>query len=1076
MAETAKPNFFLRRPVLSGVISILITLVGALALKVLPIAQYPDLVPPTVNVSVAYPGASAETIAATVLAPLEVNINGVENMLYMTSTASSGSGTGTINVYFSLGTNPDMALVNVNNKVNLAQTLLPEEVRRQGVSVVKRSPSMLQVFSFFSPDGRYDDVYIHNWLQTNVVDELKRVEGVGDCQVFGQMDYAMRIWLQPDKLAKYGLTPAQVTQAIRNQNSQFAPGRLGDSPTVRGTDLTWQIDTQGRLVSPSEFGEIIIASGENSAMLRLKDVARIELGGKDYSVSSKFNGKISRMGAVYLLPGANAIATGDRVTARLGEIAKTLPDGLEFKLVVDTNDFVMESIHEVISTLIEAMILVFIVVYVFLQNWRATLIPCIAVPVSVIGTFAGMYALGYSINTLTLFGLVLAIGIVVDDAIVVLENVERIMSTYHLPPKEATAKAMSEVTAPVIAIVLVLCAVFVPVSFMGGLAGQMYRQFAITISVSVVLSGIVALTLTPALCALLLKPHQEGHVPAKPFAVFNYAFARVTHSYLRVVRMIKDSGFVSMLIFGLMVCAIYWLFRIIPGGLVPNEDQGYTLGMAILADGASRERTENVEKVLNKVALDHPANQTFASINGLDITSLSVKSNYATFFTSLKPWSQRKEKGLTPEDVTGKMMTVTMMQPEAIVLGFSPPPIQGMSTTGGFEGYIQMRGDGTIYDLEKNANKVMAEAMSRNQDGSPKYPAIGQTRSLFSTNSPQLYARLDRERCQDMGISVSSVYDAMSSTFGASYVNDFNYLGRTFQVRMQSDAEYRMLPDSLRDVFVATNKGEMVPLSALMTLERRTAPQVMERYNVFPAAHFLGSPAPGFSSGDALLQMEAAAKAVLPSDYQLGWVGSALQEKLASADTAIIFVLALVMVFLILAAQYESWSLPLAVLTAVPFGVFGALAATWFRDLANDVYFQVALVTLVGLAAKNAILIVEFAVESWRGGRSLDVAAMHASRLRFRPIVMTSLAFILGCVPLAISSGAGANSRHAIGTAVIGGMLAATCIATLFVPFFFRIIMRVSLWLQGKKDPNEGKGGYTVEDEIKDMEKEYEMH
>ncbi|WP_302738461.1 efflux RND transporter permease subunit [uncultured Desulfovibrio sp.] len=1065
MAASAKPNLFLRRPVLSAVISILITLVGALAMKALPIAQYPDLVPPTVNVSVSYPGASAETIAATVLAPLEVNINGVENMLYMTSTAASGSGSGSINVYFSLGTNPDMALVNVNNKVNLAQTLLPEEVRRQGVTVVKRSPAMLQAFAYYSPDGRYDEVYIHNWMQINVVDELKRVPGVGDCSVFGSMSYSMRIWLQPDKLAKYGLTVGEVARAIQDQNSQYAPGRLGDMPSPSSTQLTWQIDTEGRLVTPEQFGEIIVRTGEDSAMLRLKDVARIELGGQDYSVGSRYNGMAARMGAVYLLPGANAIATGDLVLARLEEIAKTLPDGMAYKVVVDTNDFVMESIKEVISTLVEAMILVFIVVYVFLQNWRATLIPCIAVPVSIIGTFAGMYALGYSINTLTLFGMVLAIGIVVDDAIVVLENVERIMSSEHLPPKEATAKAMNEVTAPVIAIVLVLCAVFIPVSFMGGLAGQMYKQFAITISVSVVLSGIVALTLTPSLCALLLKPHAHDYKPPRAFTWFNYAFGKVTHRYLRAVRFIKDSGLRAMILFSVMVVAIVWLLKVVPGGLVPNEDQGYILGMAILADGASQHRTTAVTDTLSDFVLKDPSVDGIATINGLDITSMAVKSNYGTFFATLKPWDQRKGPGMSADDLTKKVMAVTMMQPEAVVLGFSPPPISGMSTTGGFEGYIQMRGDGTIYDLEREANAVVAEATAKKADGTPKYPAIGSVQNLFSTGAPQLYANLDRERCKDMGVSVSDVFTAMGATFGTTYVNDFNYMGRTFQVRMQSEAAYRMLPESLNDVFVRNDKGEMIPLTAVMTLERRTAPQVMERYNVFPAAHIMGNPADGYSSGQALDAMEQAANAVLPNDFSLGWVGSALQEKLASADTTIIFVLALVMVFLILAAQYESWSLPLAVLTAVPFGVFGALVATWMRDLSNDVYFQVALVTLVGLAAKNAILIVEFAVESWRDGRSLDVAAMQAARLRFRPIVMTSLAFILGCVPLAISSGAGANSRHAIGTAVIGGMLAATCIATLFVPYFFKAIMQLSLKLQGKKDPNEGKSRFDDDPE-----------
>ena len=880
MAASAKPNIFLRRPVLSSVISILITLVGTLALKALPIAQYPDLVPPTVNVQCSYPGASAETIASTVLAPLEININGVEGMLYMSSTAASGSGSGTINVYFSLDTNPDMALVNVNNKVNLAQTLLPETVRRQGVSVVKRSPSMLQVFSFLSPDGRYNETFIHNWMNINVIDELKRLPGVGDCSIFGSQDYSMRIWLYPDKMAKYGVTANDISAAISEQSSQFAPGRLGDNPLLEGTNLSWQIDTQGRLVSPEEFGNIIIRTGEDSAMLRLKDVARIELGGKDYSVTSTYVGATARMGAVYLLPGANAIETGDRVSQRLKEICANLPDGLEFKLVVDTNDFVMESIREVIHTLLEAMVLVFIVVFVFLQNWRATLIPCIAVPVSIIGTFAGMYALGYSINTLTLFGLVLAIGIVVDDAIVVLENVERIMTSEHLPPKEATAKAMNEVTAPVIAIVLVLCAVFVPVSFMGGLAGQMYKQFAITISVSVVLSGIVALTLTPSLCMLLLKPHEHDYAPARPFIAFNYFFARVTNSYLRAVRFIKASALRAMFLFGCMIFAVVWLNQHIPTGLVPDEDQGYTIGMAI----ESLNRTMAVAKLVSDFADNLPGVQATACVNGIDITTISVKSNYMTFFTTLAPWEERTGEGMSDKDITQKTMALNLMQTEAAVLNFSPPPIQGMSTTGGFEGYIQMRGGGTLYDLEEMANKFVAEATSKNPDGSPKYPAIGMVRSLFSTSAPQLYANLDRERCKDMGISISDVYTAMSATFGQTYVNDFNLLGRTFQVRLQADASYRMLADSLHDIYVRTKNGDMVPLTAVMSLERRTAPQVVERYNAFPAAHIMGSPQIGYASGEALAEIEKAASIALTSDYSLGWVGSTPRQTRLSSS------------------------------------------------------------------------------------------------------------------------------------------------------------------------------------------------
>lgn len=1065
MAISAKPNLFLRRPILSAVISIVITLVGALAITALPVAQYPELVPPTVNVSASYPGASAETISATVMAPLEVNINGVENMLYMTSTSASGSGQGSISVYFSLGTDPDMAMVNVNNKVNLAQTQLPEEVRRQGVTVVKRSPAMLQVFSCYSPDGRYDNIALANWMKINMVDELKRVSGVGDCSVFGSLDYSMRIWLMPDKVAKYNLTIPQIVAAIQDQNSQFAPGRLGAMPVAEGTQLTWQIDTQGRLVTPEQFGEIVLRTGNDSAMLRLKDVARIELGGLDYSVDARFNGAPASMAAVYLLPGANAIATGTRVTARINEIIENLPDGMAFALVVDTNDFVMESIHEVIQTLFEALILVMAVVYVFLQSWRATLIPCLAVPVSIIGTFAGLYALGFSINTLTLFALVLAIGLVVDDAIVVLENVERIMEDEHLPALEATAKGMNEVTPAVIGIVFSLCSVFIPVAFMGGLAGQMYKQFAITISISVVLSGTVALTLTPALCALMLKERGPNAKPAKVFIWFDNFFGKCTHAYLRVVRWVKNHGLVSIAATLGMCVAIWYLFKILPGGLVPNEDQGYILGMAILDDGASLNRTVQTGETVDQFGRQQRIVKSFANINGIDITTMSVKSNYSTYFATLIPWKDRTAPGDSAADLSKKMMAVTAMQPEAVVLGFTPPPISGMSNTGGFEGYIQMRSGGSMEDLERQTNAFVAEAMSVDENGKRKYPAIGSLQNLFTTGSPQLYANLDRDRAKDMGINISDIFTAMSGTFGGLYVNDFNYAGRTFQVRMQSQADYRMLPDALGDVFVANNKGEMVPLTALMTLERRTAPQVVERYNVFPSAHIMGDPAPGYSSGQALNAMEAVAK-TLPADFSLGWVGSALQEKLASADTTMIFVLALVMVFLILAAQYESWALPLSVLTAVPFGVFGALLATYFRGLENDVYFQVALVTIIGLSAKNSILIVEFAVDAWRNGRSLDVAAMFAARIRFRPIIMTSLAFILGVVPLAISTGAGANSRHAIGTAVIGGMLAATFLATLFVPYFFKAIMQLSLKLRGKKDPNANK---PADEEVEEL-------
>ncbi len=1039
-------NFFLRRPILSTVISIIITLVGALAIKALPIAQYPDLVPPQIKVTVSYPGASAETIASTVVAPLEKAINGVEDMLYMTSASSSGSGNATINVFFKLGTDPDIALVNVNNRVNLAQTQLPSDVRQQGVSVSKSSPAMLLIIALTSPNGLYDAIYLNNYLQNNIVDEVKRLPGVGDCSIFGVMDYSMRIWIDPDKLSKYSLQPSDVANAIRDQNSQFAPGRIGAAPANKEIELTWQIDTKGRLVTPEEFGNIVVRAQPDGSFLYVKDVARIELGGKDYSVVTELNDQTARMAGVYLLPGANAIETGRIVEEKVAELSKFFPDGVHYDIPFNTNVFVEASIEEVFVTLGEAMVLVFIVVYMFLQSWRATLIPCLAVPVSIIGTFAGMYALGYTINTLTLFGMVLAIGIVVDDAIVVLENVERIIRTEHKSAKEATNKAMKEVTGPVIAIVLVLCAVFVPVSFMGGLAGEMYKQFAITISVSVILSGIVALTLTPALCGLMLKPHAPGHKDPFVFRWFNNWFARVTHRYVRIVRMVKNSFFISMVLFIAMIVGVGYLFKIVPTGLVPNEDQGYFMGVSMSVDGSALSSTEKTLDVIEKQMLANPAVDNIVSIAGLDFSSFSGKSNYSTFFVVLKDWKERQSPKASPFALTQQAFIIGMGIPRSLVVAFEPPPISGMSNTGGFDAFIQSRGGGSLDDLDKWTKKLVAALEKR--------PEFARIQNYFSASAPQYYANLDRERALAQGVSISSIFSVMQGTFGTTYINDFNYIGRTFQVLMQADQGYRMLPETLADMTVRNDKGEMIPLNTLITLERRVAPEVVERYNAFPAAHLNGTPVPGVASGTMLAIVEEEAAKILPSDYALGWAGTSLQEKLASADTTTIFILALVMVFLILAAQYESWTLPVAVLTAVPFGVFGAIVATWMRDLTNDVYFQVALITLVGLAAKNAILIVEFAVEAWRGGRSLDVAAMHASRLRFRPIIMTSLAFIMGCVPLAISTGAGANSRHAIGTAVIGGMVAATCIATLFVPFFFKKIMQFSLWVQGKKDPH----------------------
>ncbi len=998
-------RFFIHRPIFACVISIVIMLAGFMAMRTLPIAQYPEIVPPQVIVSAVYPGASPEVIAATVASPLEQQINGVDGMLYMNS-VSAGNGAMTISVSFAVGTNPDQATINVNNRVQAATAALPEEVRRQGVTVTKRSPSILQVVNTFSPDGRYDSVYISNYVLVNVVDELKRLPGVGDAAIFGAKDYSMRVWLHPDKLAQLKLTPGDVALAIREQNAQFAAGRIGQEPSSSPLELNYLVTTKGRLTTPEEFENIILRAESDGSTLLLKHVARVELGAKDYDVRTQLNGKPTVAVGVFLTPGANALETADRVAAKMQELSQRFPDGISYSIPYDTTKFVRISINEVVHTLVEAMVLVFLVVFLFLQNWRATLIPCLAVPVSIVGTFAGMYALGFSINTLTLFGLVLAIGIVVDDAIVVLENVERIMASERLTPRKATIKAMEEVTGPVIAIVLVLCSVFIPVAFMGGLAGQMYKQFAITIAVSVVISGLVALTLTPALCALMLKPGH--HEPPAFFRWFNGWFERVTHRYTGGVTFLIRRAGLALVLFACLGGVTWHLFQIVPGGLAPDEDQGYIIGLSILPDGASLQRTRVVADLIDKSHMEDPRVANLITLTGYDLLSGVPKPNFVTSFVPLKPWDERKGPGQSSFDYARKVFGVGMGVPEGIVLAFNPPPISGMSNTGGFELYVQNRGEGDSKDLAATVNKLIAAAARR--------PELAGVQTTFSANAPQLFISLDRNKAKALGVPVNTIFDTMQATFGASYVNDFNKFGRTFKVQMQSEADFRARPADVANVFVRATSGEMIPLTSLVDVQEVTGPEVVERFNVFPAAKVVGGPAAGYSSGQAIAAVEQVAAEVLPAEYTLAWSGSAYQEKQTGGSSSLVFVLGLVMVFLILAAQYEKWSLPLAVIMAVPFALFGAICAVWLRGLANDVYLQISLVTLIGLAAKNAILIVEFAVIKRHEGLSLVESAIEAARLRFRPIIMTSLAFVLGCVPLAISTGAGAASRHSIGT------------------------------------------------------------
>ncbi len=1025
-------NFFIDRPLFATVVSAFIVIAGLAAFRELPVAMYPNIAPPQIAVTTVYPGASAEVIAETVAAPLEQALNGVEDMLYMLSGSSSTAGSLTIALTFAVGTDPDIALVNVQNRVQSAVQLLPEEVRRQGVSIQKALPSFLMILSFDSPDGRYDELFVSNYATLNVIDELRRLPGVGNVQVFGARDYAIRIWLRPDKLSELGLTPADVAAAVREQNAQSAAGRLGDEPTTERVDLTLTVTTQSRLSDPEQFERIVLRAGDNGEVVRLRDVARVELGARDYGFALSRQGRPVIGAALQLAPDANALESAAAVYAKMAELEPSFPEGLEWSIPYDTSNYVRTSMREVALTFVEALILVFFVVWLFLYNLRATTIPSVAVPVSLVGTFAGMYLLGFSINSLTLFGMVLAIGIVVDDAIVVLENVERHMRVEHVSARDATRRAMAEVSRPVIAIVLVLNAVFLPVAFLGGLVGEMYRQFAITIAVSVTISGFVALTLTPAMCAKLLK---TGEVEPKGLlAHFDRFFLRLTRGYTGGVKWILGHGVVAVAAIAAMAVAIWWLESRVPSELAPNEDQGYVLAIAALPPAASLQRTQAALDQLDEATFALPAFFDNITVAGFDVQTGGQRSNSGVSFVLLTDWSERREPELSAQAVAGALMGAGAAIRDALVFSLSPPAVEGMSNVGGLEGFVQSRSN-DYGALEQVTQALVAEAAQRPEFKGPDGTANVAT--TYSAQVPRINVAIDIEKAKLLGVSLDDVNLTLQSTFGAFYVNDFNRQGRVYRVQMQSDAKFRSHPENLRDVSVRSADGAMIPLTAIATVNQITGPDFIERFNLFPSARLAGEPAPGYSSGQALAAMEEVAADVLPEGYTLAWSGQSYQEKTSSQNTAGIFGLAVLMVFLILAAQYERLTLPFAVILAVPFAVFGAFLAVWLRGLYNDLYLQIGLVTLVGLAAKNAILIVEFAAHLHRDGMSLRDAAVEAARLRFRPIVMTSLAFILGVLPLALSTGAGAASRHSIGTGVIGGMLAATFIAVLFIPLFF---------------------------------------
>lgn len=1025
-------SFFIKNPVFSAVVSIIIVLTGTVSMINLPVEQYPRVIPPQIIVSAAYPGASAETIAKTVAAPIEEQINGATNMIYMNSVASD-NGTISINVFFEVGTNPNDAKIDVNNRVQAALSKLPEQVQRQGVNVRERSPSLLQVAMLHSPSNAHDIKYLSNYALINIVDDLKRINGVGDATIFGAKDYSIRVWIDPQKLAKQKLTTAEVIDAIKEQNAQYAAGKFAAEPIVNKQMFTYTLQTQERMSTPEQFGDIIIRANEDGSALMLKDVATIELGAQSYNMTTKLNDKPAIPIGIFLQSGANALETANAVEDVLEKASKSFPAGLEYKIPYDSTEFVEISIKEVAKTFLEAIILVIAIIFLFLQNWRATLIPVLAVPVSIIGAFIGMYALGFSINLLTLFGLVLAIGIVVDDAIIVIENVERHMSE-GLSAKEASFKAMKEVSSALIAIVLVLSSVFIPVAFMGGLSGEMYRQFAITIVVSIAISGFVALTLTPSLCAIMLK--DVHNKPKGFFKWFNNMFDNATQKYSYLVQKTIRYSIISILLFGGLIFVSYDMLKDLKTGLVPQEDQGTIFLFSYNPPGASLSRTEKLTDEINQIVMKDKNVEEVVSLAGLDLVTFGQRTHAAATIIKLNDWEERPNAMQHATVINQKFNKQLMATSDGFTFGVLPPPIMGMSISGGFEMYVQDRSGGKIENLSKYVNEIVAKANQREE--------LQGVRTSLNPNIPQYRVLVDTKKAKAKGVRVDEIYNTLSATFGSYYVNDFNLYGRTYKVNLQAKGEYRKGVEDLKFVLVRGKDGQLVPISSLVTVKPIVGADIVERFNLFQAAKISGQPAFGYSSGDALTAIEEVAKEVLPQGYTISWVGTAYQEKQISSSSAQAFIFGIVLLFLILSAQYGRWLMPISVLLAVPFAIFGAIVATHLRGLENDIYFQVGLLVLAGLAAKNAILIVEFALQKQKEGLSLVDSAIQAAKIRLRPIIMTSLAFTLGVVPLALSSGAGAASRHSLGTGVIGGMIAATFLAIIFIPLFYILVSKLS--------------------------------
>ena len=1046
-------RFFIDRPIFAGVLSVLIFLAGLLALRVIPISEYPEVAPPSVVVRAQYPGANPKVIAETVATPIEEQINGVEGMLYMGSQATT-DGLMMLTITFKLGTDPDKAQQLVQNRVAQAEPRLPEEVRRLGITTVKSSPDLTMVVHLLSPNDRYDMTYLRNYAILNVKDRLARIDGVGQVLMWGAGDYSMRVWLDPQKIAERGLSASDVVREIRAQNVQAAAGVVGASPGLPGLDLQLSINAQGRLQSEEEFGEIVVKSGENGDVTRLRDIARIELGASEYALRSLLDNKSAVAIGIFQAPSSNAIAISDNIRAAMADMKKNMPEGVDYAIAYDPTQFVRASIQAVVHTLLEAVALVVLVVILFLQTWRASIIPLLAVPVSIIGTFAVMYVFGFSINALSLFGLVLAIGIVVDDAIVVVENVERNIEE-GLSPREATYRAMSEVSGPIIAIALVLCAVFVPLAFISGLTGQFYKQFALTIAISTVISAINSLTLSPALSALLLKSHDApkdrltrwmDYAFGWLFRGFNYAFRRGSDGYAGSVRQLLSRKAIMMGIYVVLIGLTVLAFRSVPGGFVPGQDKQYLVGFAQLPDGATLDRTEEVIRRMTDIALQTPGVDGAIAFPGLSINGFTNSSNAGIVFAMLKPFEERRSPELSGNAIALQLNQKYSAIQEAFIAMFPPPPVAGLGTIGGFKLQIEDRAGLGYEALDEATKAFLARAM--------KAPELVGMFTGYQVNVPQLYADIDRVKARQLGVAVTDIFETMQIYLGSLYANDFNRFGRTYSVRVQADAQFRARAEDVGQLKVRSASGEMVPLAAVLRVKSAAGPERAMRYNGFLTADINGGAAPGYSTGQAQAAIAQIAAETLPQGFDYEWTELTYQEILAGNSALWVFPLAVFLVFLVLAALYESLALPLSIIMIVPTALLAAMTGVWLSGGDNNIFTQIGLIVLVGLSAKNSILIVEFARELEFAGRTPFQAAVEASRLRLRPILMTSLAFIMGVLPLVLATGAGAEMRQAMGVAVFAGMIGVTAFGLFLTPVFYVLLRAAS---GNKPLPSHGK-------------------